>query len=81
MVATQVTMEDDGSGLPEYRLVVGVDMTKRMREALLALWCLWLWHQHLNRRDGIGFNKTNIKRVMSRKNGVPSPLDVGFSNK
>jgi len=44
-VATQAETKE-GQEQAEYRLMVVEPLTRRMRDGLVALWCLWLWHQH-----------------------------------
>ncbi|KAK3899534.1 hypothetical protein C8A05DRAFT_46422 [Staphylotrichum tortipilum] len=62
LVATQEVMgssggdgEGEGKGegkakaksTTEHRLVVLVPLPRRARDGLVALWCLWMWHLHL----------------------------------
>ena len=45
VVATQVS-SDLAEGPPVFKLIVGVPLTRRMLDGLVAVWCLWLWHIH-----------------------------------
>jgi len=62
-VATQAEVGEE-EGRVEYRLMVVEPLTRRMRDGLVALWCLWLWHQHgihtKPNEDGWG----KFKRIM-----------------
>ncbi|KAK5652341.1 hypothetical protein OQA88_10533 [Cercophora sp. LCS_1] len=64
VVATQVsTMGSDG--LPEHNLLVLVPLTRRMMDALVALWCLWLWNIHASgAKEKRGWK--DFKRIMEQ---------------
>ncbi|KAK1828859.1 hypothetical protein QBC39DRAFT_415576 [Podospora conica] len=54
LVATQAEVEGPGgSGGIEFRLEIVVPLTRRMREALLVLWCMWLWQLQVSGKQSL----------------------------
>ncbi|KAK4121487.1 hypothetical protein N657DRAFT_647645 [Parathielavia appendiculata] len=48
VVATEVRERNDaGARQDEYRLRVVVPLPRSARDGLVALWCLWMWHIHV----------------------------------
>ena len=41
-----VATEDQRDG--QHMLFVSVPLTRRMMDGLVALWCLWMWHVHID---------------------------------
>ncbi|KAM7189021.1 hypothetical protein V8F20_010324 [Naviculisporaceae sp. PSN 640] len=49
-------------------LLVAVPLTRRKLDGLVALWCLWMWHVHIEKiKTPIGLNHWgDVKRIMQR---------------
>ncbi|KAK1758775.1 hypothetical protein QBC47DRAFT_397598 [Echria macrotheca] len=71
-VAHQVVSERDGQ--IECFLFVSVPLTRRMLDGLVALWCLWVWHQHTKGKQAPKKGWQEVKRIMEKprdQTGIP----------
>jgi len=72
VVATQASGVSP-EGHHEHNLLVLVPLTKRMMDALVALWCLWLWNIHASgKTDNMGWKncELSIGRMQGKHDGL-----------
>lgn len=64
VAAQSMTGGDEIEPQPEFKLAITVPLTRCLRDGLVALWYLWLWHQHaITTRKNKGWNDGKTDRV------------------